>query len=88
MRRNVRRRNSMYVCSALLVLLLLTSSLVSFAEEITFLCVGYPSALLTYVQEEVVPIFKARHNADVTVIVADWDTRRQTRGTDSGRHTS
>ena len=75
MRRHVRRPNSVYAYSVLTMLLLLTSALPGFTKEITFLSVGYPSALLTYVQEEVAPVFKTRHNADVTVITATWDNR-------------
>ncbi|MGI6609699.1 MAG: extracellular solute-binding protein [Limnochordia bacterium] len=56
-------------------LLLFACTTIGLAKEITFLAVGYSSGLMNYVQQEVIPTFRARHNADVTMMTADWNTR-------------
>jgi ABC-type glycerol-3-phosphate transport system substrate-binding protein len=47
------------------------------AKEISFLATGYPSALLTYVQQEVVPEFRRQHDTDVVVLTAGWNDRME-----------
>lgn len=56
-------------------LLILAGTATGLAKEITFLSTGYSSSLMDYIQQDVVPAFRARHNADVTIIATDWDTR-------------
>jgi multiple sugar transport system substrate-binding protein len=47
------------------------------AKEISFLTTGYSSALLSYVQQEVIPEFRQRHDVDVVVLTAGWENRME-----------
>jgi len=63
---------------ALLIgLLLLGSSIIGTAKEISFLTIGYSGELTKYLQDEVIPMFRTTHNTDVTLLSANWNTRME-----------
>lgn len=65
-------------CVVLIVcLLLLSAGLNGTAKEISFLTIAYPGELTKYLQDEVIPMFRRMHNADVTLLSADWNTRME-----------
>ena len=55
----------------------LTTACAAATKEISFLTTGYPSALLTYVQQEVVPEFRRQYDTDVVVLTAGWNDRME-----------
>ncbi len=58
-------------------MLLLGSAIIGTAKEISFLTIGYSGELTKYLQDEVIPMFRRMHNADVTLLSADWNTRME-----------
>jgi len=73
---HIRSRRLMASLVFALIAILATSTLVS-AKEITFLAVGYTAALRKYVQDEVIPVFRQEHGADVVLLNANWNTRME-----------
>ncbi len=62
---------------ALTLLLMSVFSMFTAAKEITFLAVGYTAAMRKYVQDEVIPVFRQRHGADVVLLNANWNNRME-----------
>ena len=58
-------------------LLLLSAGLNGTAKEISFLTIAYPGELTKYLQDEVIPMFRRMHNADVSLLTANWNTRME-----------